>query len=263
VIAEQTKAGTLIRRPVVEAVTRTIRENDIGLLIIDPFVSCHTLPENDTAAIQIVATEWTEIADAANCAVELVHHSKKTGGAEVTVEDGRGAVALLAKVRSARVLNGMTKQDAARYGIDNRRVYFNVGNGKANLHVPSDKADWFRLVSVSLHNGPFGGEGDSVGVVTAWHLPDPLDNVTTADLRAAQKAVAEGGPWRENCQAADWVGKPIARALRLDPTNKAHARKISGLLKLWMANDMFVTVTGKDSKRMERTFIEVGTWATD
>jgi len=68
---------------------------------------------------------------------------------------------------------------------------------------------------------------------------------------------------RENWQAADWVGKPIARALRLDPTNKAHARKISGLLKLWMANDMFVTVTGKDSKRMERTFIEVGTWATD
>ena len=87
--------------------------------------------------------------------------------------------------------------------------------------------------------------------------------MTTADLRAAQKAVSEGGPWRENSQAGDWVGKPIAAALRLDPTNKAHVRKITGLLKVWIETGMFVRVVGKDSKRMERTFVEVGQWATD
>ena len=52
------------------------------------------MPENDNNAIDVVAKTWTGIADATNTAIDLAHHSRKTGGAEVTVEDGRGAVAL-------------------------------------------------------------------------------------------------------------------------------------------------------------------------
>ena len=46
--------------------------------------------------------EIVGIADATNTAIDLAHHSRKTGGAEVTMEDGRGAVVLLNAVRSAR-----------------------------------------------------------------------------------------------------------------------------------------------------------------
>jgi hypothetical protein len=175
----------------------------------------------------------------------------------VTVEDGRGAGALLAAVRSARVLNPMTDDEAAKAGVENRRLHFRVENGKANLVKPVDQATWYKLVSVELANG------DDVGVVTSWEWPNPFDDITVESLRAAQQAVSEGGPWRENVQAGDWVGKPIARALRLDPANKAHARKIAALLKVWIENGMFVRVTGRDAKRMEKTFVEVGQWATD
>jgi hypothetical protein len=256
VIAEQTKAGTIIRRPVVEAVTRTIRENDIGLLIIDPFVSCHAVPENDTAAIQMVATEWTEIADATNCAVELVHHSRKTGGAEVTVEDGRGAVALLAKVRSARVLNGMTKDDAARYGVDNRRAFFNVGNGKANLYVPADGLDWFRLVSVNLGNGPFGADGDSIGVVTAWNVPDPLAGVTGAHVEEVRRRLRTGR-WREHVAARNWAGTVVADVLGLDIANKAQRAQVVALLKKWIASGALIVVEEPDENRDVRKWIQV------
>jgi RecA-family ATPase len=102
IIAEQTRQGAKIARPVVDAVIATIRANRIGLMTIDPFVACHSVSENDNPAIEIVAGAWAEIADVTSCAIELVHHPRKTGGGDVTVEDGRGGSALLAKTRSAR-----------------------------------------------------------------------------------------------------------------------------------------------------------------
>jgi hypothetical protein len=119
----------------------------------------------------------------------------------VTVEDGRGAVALLAAARFARVLNTMSEDEAAKAGVENRRWFYRVDSGKANLTPPAEKAEWFRFVSVDLPNG------DNVGVPTVWQFPKPFDGVTPDHLRAAQQAVAAGGPWRESSQADDWVGK--------------------------------------------------------
>src|SRR5579871_2733135 len=126
VLAEMTKLGAKIAQPVVDQVIATIRANGIGLLIVDPFVASHRVTENDNPAIEMVAAAWASIANATDCAVELIHHSRKTGGAEITVEDGRGGSALLAKARSARVLNGMTPDEAARAGVENTRSYFRV-----------------------------------------------------------------------------------------------------------------------------------------
>ena len=101
VVAEQTRTGAVVARPVVDAVIATIKRDEIGLMTVDPFVASHRVVENDNPAIELVAAAWAEIAD------ELVHHARKTNGAEITVDDGRGGSALLAKVRSARVLNGV------------------------------------------------------------------------------------------------------------------------------------------------------------
>jgi hypothetical protein len=142
IIAEQTKTGARVARPIVEAVIATIKANEIGLMIVDPFVASHRVTENDNPAIELVASTWAEIANVTGCAVELVHHARKTlGGAEITVDDGRGGSALLAKVRSARTINGMSEAEAARAGVENRRAYFRVQNGKANLSPPADASE--------------------------------------------------------------------------------------------------------------------------
>jgi hypothetical protein len=104
---------------------------------------------------------------------------------------------------------------------------------------------------------------DRVGVVTLWEWPDPMEQLTVADLIAAQKAVSAGGPWRKDIQAKDWVGKPIAQALGLDIDSKADVTKIKGALKIWTDNGMFKEREGQDDKRNKRTFIEVGVWATE
>lgn len=257
VIGHQTGQGVVIAVPVVEAVKEAIREKDIDVLIVDPFVSSHQVSENDNNAIERVAKTWAAIADATRCAIDLVHHTRKTGGGEAMVEDGRGASSLHSAVRSARVLNAMTRDEAQRANVENRRLYFRVNNGKANLAPPSDESEWFELSSVEL------GNGDQVGVVSRWQWPDPLDDITIDHLRAAQKAVNEGGQWRESSQAKQWVGIPIAGALGLDLKNKAHKKKVSALLKVWFETGMFVRVPGKDAKRMEKIFVEVGRCATD
>ena len=109
---------------------------------------------------------WTRIADVTNTAIDLAHHTRKTGGAEVTVEDGRGAVALLNAVRPARVLNVMTEDEANKAGIsDGRRRYFKITDGKNNLALPVDKMDWFRSTSIDLGNGD---PDDPKTRATAW-----------------------------------------------------------------------------------------------
>jgi len=134
-----------------------------------------------------------------NAAIELVHHSRKTYGAEVTVEDARGASAVVFATRDARAINTMTKQEAENAGVVNRRLHFRCESGKANLAPPAAKADWFQLMSVPLGNGDSAtiDNGDKVAVVAPWQYPNMLAGVTS-DLTVAAFAKIRAGEYREN-----------------------------------------------------------------
>lgn len=221
-------------------------------------MTTHTVAENDNMAIDQAVRQWARIAHETNSAVELVHHLRKgaPGQDERTVEDGRGAVALISAVRSARVLNQMTKGEAEQAGVSKPRTFFRIDSGKANLAAPADDAAWCQIVNHHLPNG------DDVGVVTPWKWPDPFDGITARDLLAVQQAVA-GGRWRESSQAAEWVGKAVASALDLDLSNDRHKAKVKGCLKTWLATGALKVEEGEDSKRNPRKFIVVGEWADE
>ena len=252
VVATQSRHGTVVARPVVDAIIAEIKRQQLDVLIIDPFIKSHKVIENDNNAIDQVASEWAAIADACNCSIELSHHSRKTGGNEVTIDDIRGAVALVNAARSARVLNKMTKDEAKNAFLEEATAwrYFRIDNGKANMAPPAEKAQWYRLASVALANG------DDVGAATDWAWPNAFEGVNPHELRLAQKAVSEGGPWRENHQAKMWVGKPIAAALGLDPVRDR--KRILTILSTWIENEMFVVVSGKGDDRHQTSFVEVG-----
>ncbi|MGF1446682.1 MAG: AAA family ATPase, partial [Pikeienuella sp.] len=258
-IAEQGKNGTTINKPLVEAILAEIECRQIDVVIVDPFVSSHGGPENDNTAIDAVVKEWGRIADRGDCAVELVHHVRKgAAGAktEIEVEDFRGAVALLAGVRSARVLNGMTADEAEKADVQNRFSHFRVSDGKANMAPRSNKAEWYHLVGVSLGNhGPLE-PADEVGVVTAWKWPDVFEGRTAADLLAVQRGV-DAGDWRESAQAKAWVGYAVAEALSLDVENKLHRGKIRGMLKAWIKRGALKIEQRKDENRKDKAFVVV------
>jgi hypothetical protein len=259
VIARTTRTGAMIARPVVDALVAEIITRKIDVLIIDPFVSCHELPENDNTAMDMVVKEWGKVADRGNCAVHLVDHTRKMGGAEteVTVDSSRGGKAKTDACRGVRVVNRMTKEEGEKAGVENHRLYFRTFDDKPNLQPPAaDTSDWFKLKSINLGNGHFGGPGDSVGVVTTWEWPDPLAGMTGADFDKVA-AVIRADKWRESPQASKWVGRAVAEALDLNADNKADKAKILGMLKVWRSAGSLVVVDGEDEKRMPRKFIEV------
>jgi len=222
------------------------------------------VPENDNVKINAVLRQWAELADETGCAIELVHHTRKPGtgqAAEYSVDDARGAGAMIAAVRSARTLNIMSKDEAGKLGIseDRRRSYFRVDNGKANLAPPAERSTWRRHISVQLGNGGNDSThpGDSVGVVTAWTLPDPSENITADDIQGVHEAVA-AGEWRENSQAANWVGLAIAEALGLDLAEPSVKARVKELQRSWVKDGVLRLAQRKNAKREIKTFVEVG-----
>ncbi len=183
------------------------------MVIVDPFVACHRVEENDNGAIELVAKAWANIAEKANCAVTIVHHSRKTYGNPTAVDDGRGASALVARARIARTLNKMNLEEAKRAGIsdEERWQYVRLDIGKSNLAPPPQRAQWFRLVNEDL------GNGDSVRVVAPWGYPETGRLPFSADtIHQVQEQIKKGGPWRKDQRAEHWVGEPIAAVLGLE-----------------------------------------------
>lgn len=255
-IAEETDGGARIVRPVVEQVIAQLKERRIDVLSIDPFVSSHAISENDNRAIDMVAKEWSRIADICDCAINLVHHVRKTNGQEVTAESSRGAVSLIGAARSVIVYNRMTKEEAERAGIEPKFIgfYFRVQNDKANL-APPEGADWYRMNNVDLPNG------DSVGVAAPWQWPDPFDGLTTWHLKEVQRRV-DLEDWRIDVRAKDaWVGNLVAQVLDWDVEKKAG--RIKDILRQWFATDMLREVERADATRRIRKFAGVGKWHTD
>ena len=256
-IARDSRNGIEFDQQVLADIRETIEANEIDLVVVDPFVNCARFAENDNNKMAAIIEAWAQIAEQRNCAVVLVHHVRKGGAGQdgFTVEDARGAIALINSCRSVRVLNIMTKDEGKKAAIERHRSYFRIDSGKANLAPPPEETHWRKIISVDLDNATDDCPADRIGVVTPWEWPDPLATITAADVRAAQKAVSEGGPWRANSQAKDWVGKPIAAALELDLDSEPDMAKVKAAVKHWLKNGILKEVEERDSTRRKRTFI--------
>ena len=260
--AIETAKGTWINAPVVGALLTQLRDEQIDVLIVDPFVSSHSVNENDNRAIDMVAKQWARLASQAGCAIVLVHHARKLAGGEVSAETARGASALIAAARSVPTLNRMSDEEAAKFGIEGeeRRRFFRVYDDKNNRAPPSDKSDWYRLHSVSLGNGADGG--DSLPVVVPWTPPDAFDGVTSSKLREVQDALA-AGDYRKDAQAKPWAGEAVATILGLDLDRKHDRARVSTMLKTWEANGALKVEMRKDGRREMRPFLVPDQWVED
>jgi len=254
-LARQERDGVQIIEPVEQALIAELTRRRIDVLMIDPFVSSHRAQENDNGAIDAIAKTWGRIAERANCAIILVHHLRKLGGAEATAEMARGAIALVAAARSCRVLHRMTPDEAEKAGLESHRRHFRVSPDKENLAPPADQSDWFEIKPVELPNG------DNVGVVVPWQWPNALDGLSANDLYRVQKAISGRG-LRKDVQAKDWAGYTIGDVLGIDAETKAGKDRIRSLLRTWIASGALVVTEVTDANRTRRPTIDVGVWVT-
>ena len=257
----------------VEALIASIRARGVDVLVIDPYVSCHEVGENDNVAQDMVVKTFGRIAEAGGCAVHLVDHTRKVRqgeGAEVGTESARGAKAKTDAARMVRVINRMTQREAdALGGVPDAWRHFHAYADKANMAPPVDDRDWFRLATVNLGNGggaagAFGAlsagvvHGDDVGVVEEWTPPTPAVIAASTDFQKIEAAMA-GKRWRADSQAKaePWIGEAIGTGLGFDPKGVAGKARVATLVKAWLKAGIFISVTASDANRKEREYIEL------
>jgi hypothetical protein len=259
IIAKEHHGDLKISEPVVNALVEKIKARQVALMAVDPFVRSHRISENDNVKVNHVVEQWAHVADRAYCACELAHHIRKTGNAEAEIDDARGAGSLIDGVRDARVLNWMSAADAEHAGVDNRRLYVSVTNGKANLAPPSDKRTWFTLESVSLGNGDdVVTPSDQVGVAVKWTWPSPFDDVPHGTLEEFQNRLGVG-EWRADQQSKKWAGNLLADILEWDISDKATKKQVAQILSGWRTGGAIKVETRRDDARKPRKFFEKGT----
>jgi hypothetical protein len=185
--------GFCITNPDEQALADLIRENDIGLLVVDPFSESHTLEENSNPQMIQAMAAWRRIARATECAVLLVHHVRK--GDSTSIDAARGAKATTDSGRVGLLMTTMSAEEAEQFHIsdDDRLSYVRLDDAKRNM-APAGKARWFRLREVRLGNhSDLYPNGDNVASIVSWTPPeDELATAPNFDLNAALDAIASG-----------------------------------------------------------------------
>jgi hypothetical protein len=261
VIARAERHGVKVAEPVVAALRRTIQANKIDVVIIDPFVSSHGVPESDNGAINAVCRQWAMLAEETGCAIELVHHVRKGAAGQIVehvVDDARGASALVNAARSVRVLNRMTEKEAGEVGVAKPRSFFRSDNGKANHAPPAENSTWHQIVGVPLGNDRGPVKGDNVGVVVKWTWPDRAAGLAPDDVRAIQGVVL-GGEWRADPRAKkNWAGHAVADALELDLSKPGDRARAKAILNSLVEDGSLKVVHRRNKDRKRRSLVVVG-----
>lgn len=144
-----------------------LRRNDIDVWIADPFVDSHSVSENETTGMNVVVKTFGELAEEANCAIEIIHHTRKgKRGADISSEDLRGSSSLMSAVRSLRVLNPIKESELSELGLPGGTNGFRLKTDKNNLTKRDRTESWFELKSV-----PVGTLGIQTAVVVSIEAP--------------------------------------------------------------------------------------------
>jgi NADH:ubiquinone oxidoreductase subunit len=191
----------------------------------------------------------------------VFHHvgKPKPGAYETTVEDARGASAILAAVRSARVLNRMTPKEATALGLvmndDMRRRHIRIGNGKANK-APAGKAAWMRIEVQTLPNG------DEIAVTRDW-TPQASAGLDPT-IVAAARLTAQTGTYRVDKRSPAWFGYALAPKLGLtvvcgvSKSDEPDSKQLDAIVKALFKIGAIAVEERKDDHREIRQYVVAG-----
>ena len=182
-----------VNETAVSEIIKTAKELNLVAIIFDPFVRLHSVNENDNMMIDLVVQQLSRIADEVNCAVHVVHHTRKLGseGGRGNAETARGASSLISAARVAHTIDQMSAIEAESFGISEEAAgwYMRIDDAKSNMAAPADRVQWFVRRSIRLANG------DDVGTIEPVNLskaPAVADQRYTQIADALWKAYSDG-----------------------------------------------------------------------
>jgi AAA domain len=173
----------------------SLEELHPDLLILDPLVAfCSGGNMNDNAVMAQVIGRIKSLAAAFDCAVLIVHHTRK-GANEGDPEAISGAAATVNLARRAIMPVPMTNEEATKFKFlpSERYRLFKLVDAKSNLAPRSADSRWYQLHSVELPNPepPIYPHGDNVQAVERVNLSILASAPATADDQKIQRALLD------------------------------------------------------------------------
>lgn len=239
VVAKTNKDKVVVATPLADAIRKSVKDNGIGVVVVDPFAETFEGDENSNSEVKWAAAIWRAVARETSCSVMLVHHTPKYAkGMAGDADAARGAGALVNSARIVSTLFTMTEEEAKVFAIKPEDAYHYVrfDDAKANLTLITGKAKWFEKVNYDLPNG------DGVGVLKPWKPPGVFDGVsidTITGILQTLDAGRDGGKYLYNANAfrevtPAWAGSVIMDAMGCE---RSHAAKI---MSEWMRSGLLV-----------------------
>lgn len=106
-----------------ESVINYIKEKNIGLVIIDAFISIHDKNENESVQIMPILKELRTISVRCNCVILLLHHQRKATGFSGREADSiRGSNALEAEAMAILQVSKLSKEKATRLSQSKNKI---------------------------------------------------------------------------------------------------------------------------------------------
>src|SRR5262249_26890350 len=185
---------------------RIIALEEPDILILDPLGTFCPTGMNDNGLMGQVELRVKRLAKKYECAICLVHHTRKDSDLTNTDAIG-GASAIVNHARVALMIARMSKDEAKEFkGVlpSDLWRYFRVLDAKTNLAPPSYDTQWYQLVSHALQNGrpPLYPNGDRVPVVAK----QDVQQLTTSRVGSALDNSAK----RAILAAADSANPPLS-----------------------------------------------------
>ena len=235
---------------IIEMVVATIRAHKIGMLAIDPLAHFLTIDENDNREMSEFMKRIQSLARETECAVLLIHHSRKTlPGIKTDGLDLRGASAIHAHARIIEIVNRLPEAEAEALGLDgvDAKNVIRLENDKGNFSELAD-AVCYRF---DAHELPNGGISPSMHRVIESNYMDWLD----ADMQMRCWEVVDiRTDLRTSSRAKKWCGVVFANFFGLNHHSKPERAKIrqavdymleNGILRSALIDDVEVVIAGK------------------
>ena len=235
---------------VVELIVATIQTHKIGLLTIDPLAHFLNIDENDNRGMSEFMKHIQSIARKTECAILLIHHSRKTlPGIKTDGLDLRGASAIHAHARVVEIVNRLPEAEAEALGLDgiDKKNVIRLENDKGNFSELADSVCY----RFEAHELPNHGVSPSMHRILTnnsmnWLMPNiQMQCWEIVDIRK---------DLRKSSRAKKWCGLIFSEFMGLNHNNKTERAKIIkaidymlevGILRSKIIDDNEIIVAGQ------------------
>jgi hypothetical protein len=154
--------GVALCKKTIDDMADEVKERKVGLLIMDPLVEFHEVPENDNPTMKLVLGTFRTVAKRARCASIVVAHTGKpdktsSRGSSGDMNAIRGAVSQTGVARVIATVFPAAKEDAKEWTLEGSHLqYVKVEVAKITLGKKPADPWWFKFQNVRVNEDDVG-----------------------------------------------------------------------------------------------------------